>query len=204
MTVAWTAHRFSGGVLALDTTNTVLLRNDPGRRFDRFDDPAEIARFAGAAAVFRRDEIGRPLTVADPHSTATVVRGLREAADALFRAPAAGRPFEASALSEFLRHCAVALDGREGLNATPDAPFGTGDEPLAFEAALAVSALTLLGSGNLRRLKICPNCSWLFLDKSRNSSRLWCDMTVCGNRAKARHHYRRQRMQRSQREETHV
>jgi predicted RNA-binding Zn ribbon-like protein len=146
--------------------------------------------------VFRRDEIGRRLTVADPHSTAAVVRGLREAADALFRAPAAGRPFEASALSEFLRHCAAALDGRDRLNATPDAPFGTADEPLAFEAALAVSALSLMTAANLRRLKICPNCSWLFLDKSRNSSRLWCDMAVCGNQAKARQHYRRQKLQR--------
>src|SRR6185369_13176416 len=135
MTVAWTAHRFSGGVLALDTTNTVVLRNDPARRFDRFYDPAEIARFASAASVFRRDEVGRPLTVSDPHSTGAVVRGLREAADALFRAPAAGRPLEASALSEFLRHCAAALDGRDGLNATPDAPFGAAGEPLAFEAA---------------------------------------------------------------------
>ena len=68
--------------------------------------------------------------------------------------------------------------------------------PLAFEAALAVSALSLLDAANLRRLKICPNCNWLFLDKSRNSSRLWCDMAVCGNRAKARQHYNRQKMQR--------
>jgi predicted RNA-binding Zn ribbon-like protein len=131
-----------------------------------------------------------------------MVRDLREAADALFRAPAAGRPFEASVLSEFLRHCARALDGRDGLNATPEAPFGNSDQPLAFEAALAVSALSLMHGANLRRLKICPNCSWLFLDRSRNSSRLWCDMTVCGNRAKARHHYRRQRVQRIQREKT--
>ena len=29
-------------------------------------------------------------------------------------------------------------------------------------------------------------CSWLFLDMSKNRSRRWCDMKVCGNRAKAR------------------
>ena len=34
MAVEWTQHRFTGGVLALDTTNTVVLRNDPARRFD--------------------------------------------------------------------------------------------------------------------------------------------------------------------------
>ena len=43
------------------------------------------------------------------------------------------------------------------------------------------------------RLKICPNCQWLFLDRSRNRSRAWCDMAVCGNRAKASRHYRRNR-----------
>jgi predicted RNA-binding Zn ribbon-like protein len=36
-------------------------------------------------------------------------------------------------------------------------------------------------------------CGWLFLDTSRNHSRRWCDMTDCGNRAKARRHYQRGR-----------
>jgi predicted RNA-binding Zn ribbon-like protein len=56
--------------------------------------------------------------------------------------------------------------------------------------------LSLLNGASLKKLKVCPNCNWLFLDKSRNSSRLWCDMAVCGNRVKAKHHYRRQRLQR--------
>jgi predicted RNA-binding Zn ribbon-like protein len=33
----------------------------------------------------------------------------------------------------------------------------------------------------------------LFLDHSRNHSRKWCDMSSCGNRAKARRHYQRKR-----------
>jgi predicted RNA-binding Zn ribbon-like protein len=196
MMVAWTAHRFSGGVLALDTTNTVVHRCDPVRRFDRFDDPAEIARFAAAASVFRQDEIGRPLTVMDAEAVAPTVRNLRESTDALFRDPARGEPLKAGAMANFLRDCANAIDGRDDLLATADAPFGEPERPLPFEAALAVSALSLLSAASLNRLKICPNCNWLFLDKSRNSSRLWCDMTVCGNRAKARLHYQRRRMQR--------
>jgi predicted RNA-binding Zn ribbon-like protein len=39
------------------------------------------------------------------------------------------------------------------------------------------------------RVKTCPNCDWIFLDKSKNGSRIWCDMAVCGNRNKARLHY---------------
>ncbi|TIS84084.1 MAG: hypothetical protein E5W99_14370, partial [Mesorhizobium sp.] len=38
MTVSWTPHRFTGGILALDTANTVVLRNDPEKTFDRFAD----------------------------------------------------------------------------------------------------------------------------------------------------------------------
>ncbi|RWE00938.1 MAG: hypothetical protein EOS61_29135, partial [Mesorhizobium sp.] len=67
MTVSWTPHRFTGGILALDTANTVVLRNDPERTFDRFDDPAEIARFAEAASGFRAAELGgRRLEAPEP------------------------------------------------------------------------------------------------------------------------------------------
>lgn len=55
------------------------------------------------------------------------------------------------------------------------------------------SAAELLTNGPLDRLKQCAGCSWLFLDGSRNRTRRWCDMRVCGNRAKARRHYERQR-----------
>lgn len=32
----------------------------------------------------------------------------------------------------------------------------------------------------------CDACRWLFLDVSKNHSRRWCDMKICGNRVKAR------------------
>jgi predicted RNA-binding Zn ribbon-like protein len=42
--------------------------------------------------------------------------------------------------------------------------------------------------GTWERLKACPaeDCQWAFYDFSRNRSRTWCSMRVCGNRAKAR------------------
>ena len=56
-------------------------------------------------------------------------------------------------------------------------------------------ALDLLTSPELRRVRQCEDdrCGWLFLDTSRNRSRRWCSMQDCGNRAKARRHYERQR-----------
>ena len=52
----------------------------------------------------------------------------------------------------------------------------------------------LLGSNDLNRLRACesPECRWLFLDSSKNHTRRWCDMKVCGNRVKARRYRERQ------------
>jgi len=52
------------------------------------------------------------------------------------------------------------------------------------------SAAELLVSPDLERLKLCAadSCGWLFLDRSRNGRRRWCDMKVCGNREKVRRH----------------
>ena len=42
--------------------------------------------------------------------------------------------------------------------------------------------------GTWSRLKACPadDCQYAFYDRSRNRSAVWCDMKVCGNRAKVR------------------
>jgi predicted RNA-binding Zn ribbon-like protein len=194
MVVTWTQHRFSGGVLALDAANTVVLRGDAARTFDRFDDPAEIARFADAASIFRTEELGgRRLAAADPHRIAPTVLAIRETTDRLFRDAASEGSVSTQALPDFLRACAAGLGGDASTIAAPGRPFGDPSTPMALEAALAVSALSLLPQENLRRLRICRNCEWLFLDRSRNGSRLWCDMAVCGNRQKARRHYRRRK-----------
>ena len=47
--------------------------------------------------------------------------------------------------------------------------------------------------GSWERLKACPwhTCHFAFYDHSRNRSRTWCSMAVCGNRAKAQTYRRR-------------
>jgi predicted RNA-binding Zn ribbon-like protein len=53
---------------------------------------------------------------------------------------------------------------------------------------LALSASDLLTSDALSTLRACDNleCRWLFLDTSKNHTKRWCDMKICGNRMKAR------------------
>ena len=54
-------------------------------------------------------------------------------------------------------------------------------------------AADLLSSDVIERVEECDgdNCTWLFVDTSRNHSRRWCKMGDCGNRAKARRYYKR-------------
>ena len=73
------------------------------------------------------------------------------------------------------------------------APAGGGvDGALAALLGIVASAQA---AGTWSRLKACPAdaCGWAFYDRSRNRSRTWCTMSVCGNRAKARSYRARQR-----------
>ena len=59
------------------------------------------------------------------------------------------------------------------------------------EAALgpiALAAVKLFTEGDLHRIRECGGhaCGWLFYDRSKNNRRRWCEMEVCGNRAKQR------------------
>ena len=62
-------------------------------------------------------------------------------------------------------------------------------EAFPVEAALgpiALSAVRLFTEGDFSRVKRCDGhaCGWLFCDTTKNNRRRWCEMEVCGNRAK--------------------
>lgn len=190
MTVEWNAHRFSGGALALSAANTVVHRGDAQKRFDRFDDVVELSRFAAAATVHLAAEFGGlAIEVADPPEERDAIVGLRESIDRLFRTVAHDGSADARLLAELLDASAGPLRRSNLAVVANGGGFGPQTGPIALDAAMAFSALALLRPETLSRVKTCPNCGWLFVDRSRNASRLWCDMAVCGNRAKARRHY---------------
>ncbi len=65
-----------------------------------------------------------------------------------------------------------------------------------LESALwpvARAAADLLLSDELEHVRMCASdeCAWLFIDRTKNQRRRWCDMKTCGNRVKARRHYQR-------------
>ena len=63
--------------------------------------------------------------------------------------------------------------------------------------AIARDAVALLASGDdVARVRQCESeggCGWVFLDTTKGRTRRWCDMKICGNRAKARRHYARKK-----------
>ena len=55
-------------------------------------------------------------------------------------------------------------------------------------ARLLIPVFESSRDGSWERAKACRagDCHWAFFDRSRNRSATWCDMAVCGNRAKVR------------------
>jgi predicted RNA-binding Zn ribbon-like protein len=74
---------------------------------------------------------------------------------------------------------------------------GLGSQPAAPLWLLAQATADLLLSGQAAHLRYCQSdtCRWLFLDTSKNRTRRWCDMKICGNRMKARRFQARQAAQ---------
>lgn len=173
MSLLWTRHRFSGGLLALDLVNTIVCRGDDSRREDRLTGEDRLRGFAAAAGTFRADECigGVP---AD--GSLAGLNGLREAINDWVR-PQPAESGSRAALSRLFAAASAAIAADSG----------------GFALDVARSAMRLIDPALRERVKSCPNCDWLFVDRSRNRSRLWCDMAVCGNRAKASKHYRRHR-----------
>lgn len=176
MTFTWTPHRFSGGALALDVANSVILRFDAARSIDRFADAEQLNAFPEAAVLHCGEVIEPALRPLPPARTGAFI-ALREAIDCHFRAELENRGSPAL-LADLLEQIAATFRIAHA-----------GD--LDFETAQSALRLaTSLGDG---RMKICPNCEWLFIDRSKNKSRAWCDMAVCGNRTKARLHYQKKK-----------
>jgi predicted RNA-binding Zn ribbon-like protein len=72
-------------------------------------------------------------------------------------------------------------DGRVRL-----APSGTGVRAMLGEVLAVV--VRAVHDGTWNRLKICQadTCRYVYYDKSKNGSRRWCSMEICGNRSKTR------------------
>ncbi len=191
-----------GGALCLNFVNTASGRGT-SRHLDhlrRFEHLLAWARHAGAIAEADARALAASASRKPRAAHRALLRAvaLRESLYALFHAAVSGATPPSAALAKFNRALAKTMA------AAAIEPTAAGfawnwpahsPQPERLIWPITRSAAELLTAGNLSRVKICPghNCGWLFLDTSRNGRRRWCEMEVCGSRAKMRRYHQRRR-----------
>lgn len=180
-----------GGHVAMEFANTASWHLSTAPK-DRLRDWADVVRWMSEMELIGTD-VARLLSNRSPDIAG--ILALREDIFALGRALAIGEGPDAGALERTARSAGgpsaipVAIDGRVGWR------FEIDQAVAQFSTLLAREALSLLGSVQASKIRICEGgeCGWLFVDQSRSGRRRWCSMIDCGSRAKAKRHYQRTR-----------
>jgi predicted RNA-binding Zn ribbon-like protein len=195
------SHTFdlSGGVLCLDFANTWSDRGRP--ESDHLRSYEDLLAFARQTGLLRAGEERNLSSRAemDPQAAEAALarsRGLRESLYGIFSAVAAEETPADSDLERLNAELPEAFSHLRLERRGNDLVWTWAARENALEAPLwpvLRSAAELLTSEERQQVRECAgtSCTWLFLDRSRNRSRRWCSMESCGNRAKARRHYRR-------------
>jgi predicted RNA-binding Zn ribbon-like protein len=166
--------------LLIDFVNTADLEEET----DAIGDPALLRTWIA-------EQAGEYLPEVDPKDARRVLE-LRESLRALLRTNNGGEAGEREL--QPLREAAersryrLSFDGKGQLSLAPArADLG------GFEARLLLAVEHLQCEDAWPRLKACTDdgCQWAFYDTTRNRSRTWCSMDVCGNREKTKRYRRR-------------
>jgi predicted RNA-binding Zn ribbon-like protein len=192
----------SGGDLSLDFANTWGDRGRPDtdglRSYPRL---LAFARQVGlGAAPDPLDGLAARAETPAAGAALQTARDLREALYGIFSARAQGREVPSHDLATLNRVLHEALPHLCLEEAGPSFAWcwREGDRPPTWPLwPIARAAAELLTREPPAPVRECggSRCTWLFLDASRGRSRRWCSMAGCGNREKARRHYRRARGQ---------
>jgi predicted RNA-binding Zn ribbon-like protein len=152
-----------------------------------------VIHLEGADLIRAVDE-SRPALGEENLSRIRTVRGaLRELADAIVEE----RLPDSTALATVNRalHARQVIELVAGPNGWSVDHRHVGDPIDDALARIADPMVRELADGHPERIRVCANdrCQWVFYDASRSGRRRWCDMTTCGNRAKAARHRARTR-----------
>jgi predicted RNA-binding Zn ribbon-like protein len=200
---------YIGGDLSADFTNTRSGRYE-GTGHEHIQTYADLVEFARQAGELKPAEAKRLAAEAEQHperATQIYRRGvaLREAIWRAFAQIALDKEAAAEDVKIISREAADALARREMKKVGTG--FGwewpeTDDlaRPLWPIARSASELLTSEADRGLLRECSDETCAWLFVDRTKNHTRRWCDMETCGNRAKqARLRQRQKRVARKAR-----
>lgn len=188
--------------MCLDFVNTLDDRFSPDAK-ELLKHYVDLARFTEDTGILPEQQVDRLMTRSMQHpdeaqrALASAIQ-LREAISDIFYAlarkkpvPAAGLAILNSHVQEAAQHLAL-VPGKQGFAWRFDANSYDLFSPLW---PIARDAAELLASEHVEYVRACASktCEWLFLDESKNHRRRWCDMTKCGNRAKVKRFYVRQK-----------
>jgi predicted RNA-binding Zn ribbon-like protein len=189
---------YLGGDPALDLVNTVDW-TARGPEQERLVEPGDLVRWAVGAGLLEQgqaDRLARALArhPRDAQRALEQARLTRLVLHDLFGALASGRPTDAALarfnrlLSGALARTVVVRTGPRGRPAFAWDWMELAERPDAVLAPVLWSAAQLLTSTDVDRLRICggPDCGWMYVDRSRNGFRRWCQMRTCGTREKSR------------------
>lgn len=184
----------TGGHPALDLVNTLDWRFRESGPEELLEDYGDVVRFAEQTGLISGAD-GRKLLRTVPaikgERVLAAVRELREAAADVLYAAVEGKNPTGAAVKR-LENCIASAREQQELgwkdNKLEWSIQQTGSLPTVPLWLLTVSTEALVISEQMRLLRECGNaeCRWLFLDVSKNHTRRWCDMKICGNRMKAR------------------
>ena len=203
--------KFVGGEPSLDLVNTVDwtnrgLEND---RLGGYDRLVIWVRDAGVLSDGQARALRAATTPAPDRAQAAyeAARWTRWVLHEVFNAVVTRQPV-AESLAEFSR---LLTRAHQHLDLAP-APAGRRREgpaltwewrgmPQQLEWLLwpvVRSAANLLTSPDAGRVRMCagPDCGWLYVDRSRNGLRRWCEMQTCGTFAKSRRRAERRQVHR--------
>ena len=188
------AFAFVGERLWLDFVNT-----DGGAQPDTMADfdhlvawlETAIALDAERASMMRRRAIQQPsgatAALMDARRVRSALRVLAErgAVAPQVRLEALGEINRVLGRSAGTRRLEVRADGTFARSFVP-----VGDAFAGLMIPIVESAADALILGELARVRRCadPRCARVFYDNTKNAARRWCDMSTCGNRAKAARH----------------
>ncbi|MGH3373682.1 MAG: CGNR zinc finger domain-containing protein [Actinoallomurus sp.] len=198
MTTAAQEFERLGGHPALELVNTVAWRLDDTLTSDRLTDAEALVRWAGDAGLVGNENLRALLAecASEPGRAERLIRRTRAFRELLYRVLSAvatgGSPGDDDI--EALRRAMTRALGRAEISGLAPLRWSLRPGALAdLPDVLTLSGWELMQFEDLGRLRRCADdaCGWLFLDRSRNGTRRWCSSADCGNRARARRHYRR-------------
>lgn len=196
----WKSEWLLGGHVALDFVNTVPWRLAPDRTLERLPDGLAVIHWCRAVGMLEAREAERlrvevEADAALDRAVSEQVRELREVLYRLLQPVATDHAPQDAAIEEMRRSITDALAHAEIATLVPLHWAMTVRDIRDLPRALALAAWRLLQFDDLTRLRQCHDggCGWLFLDRSKNASRVWCSSADCGNRTRARRHQQRRR-----------